>query len=87
MIKLIITKFWPVFIPIIIFIIWQFFILPRIKTKKEYKQLMASYILVVSSIIALILSLLLFFFSENKKTRFYTPATIIGDEIKPAIVE
>ena len=70
------------------FIIWQFFILPRIKTEKEKKQVTAYYSLVIGCIIAMIISLLLFFFTENnQKTRFYTPAHTVGDKIKPAIVK
>jgi hypothetical protein len=88
MLKLIISKFWPVLIPIIIFLIWQFFILPKIKTNKDKKALMAKYLLTVSILIILISSLLLFFLKESaNKTRYYQPAKIEGGKIKPAILK
>ena len=89
MLKLIITKFWPVLIPVVIYIIWQFFILPNIKTKKEKKQANALYLLAISTITALIISLLLFFFSENNNNaqKKYTPAHIEGDKIIPAKIK
>ena len=88
MLKLIISKFWPVLIPILIFLIWQFFILPRVKTNKDRKALMAKYLLTISILIILIISLLLFFLKESAhKTRYYQPATIEDGKIKPAILK
>ena len=88
MLRLILTKFWPVLIPIAIYLIWRFFIFNRLKGKHEEKKLKALYLLLISTLLSLIISILIFFFSESKeKTRHYTPAKIVGDKIQPATVK
>ncbi len=88
MLKLIITKFWPVLIPLIIYLIFKFFILPNIKDNKDKRKAQALYIYIIATIFSLILSIIIFFINDSAvKTRYYEPAKIINNKIQPAIIE
>jgi hypothetical protein len=86
MLKLIITKFWPVLIPFILYIIWKYIILTKIKNHHKYN--IVSFLLILSILLSLIGSILWFFNKETQvKTRYYVPAKIIDGKIKPAIIK
>mgnify|MGYP006452490103 CR=1 FL=1 len=88
MLRLLLMKLWPVFIPIIIYIIWHFFIMPNLKTKQAHLKARAIYLTIIATIFAGIFSLLLFFYSETKNpATTYQPASLNGEKINPAILK
>ena len=87
MLKLIFTKFWPIFIVLAIYLIWYVFILPKVKDNLPERKKKSYYILAVAIILSLIFSLLLFFVTESKPSRYYVPAQIEGGKIKPAEIK
>ena len=86
MFRLIITKFWPALIPLLIYIIWRFFIFPKIANDKQNKTKVKAFSYwLISTLIMLILSIMLFLFSESsQKYHNYKPAEIIDGKLKPA---
>lgn len=86
MLKLIILKFWPALIPFLLYIIWRYIILSKIKNHHKYN--IVSFLLILSILLSLIASILWFFATESRvKTRYYVPAEIIDGKIKPAITK
>jgi hypothetical protein len=89
MLKLIITKFWPILIPVTIYILWHIFIFKRVKDKDEAKRKLAYYYLTVGGLCATIISILLIFYTESgQQGRYdYVPAKTINGKIIPAQIK
>ncbi len=88
MLKLIITKFWPVLVVITIYIICYIFILKQQKNRSKAKKIANFYYLIIAIIIAAIISIFLFFWSNTQSnTRYYIPAESKNGEIIPAKIK
>jgi hypothetical protein len=90
MFKLLLTKFWPSFIPLLAYIVWVWLIAPHLKNKRERRKFIEIYYTIIATLIAAILSFFYLFHTTNDTVRGatdYTPAQVKNGKIIPGTVK
>lgn len=86
MIKTIIIKFWPVFIPIILYFVWFLFFRNKKEASDKVSKLESklwSLALITSLIIAIVTIIVLALSMESNKDSIYTPPKLDNGKVIP----